>query len=101
MYLGNKASKNIHSEENKRKTMKINDWQARSESWSAAAIGSFWLLFDTWRVVMCHAYFVKRTGWEENKVWTTMRRDQKKMQEDDVEKKAGEESERINKGRLQ
>jgi hypothetical protein len=30
-----------------------------------------------------------------------MRRDQKKMQEDDVEKKAGEESERIKEGRLQ
>jgi hypothetical protein len=30
-----------------------------------------------------------------------MMRDQKKMQEDDVEKKAGEESERNKEGRLQ
>ena len=30
-----------------------------------------------------------------------MRRDQKKMHEDDVEKKVGEESERIIEGRLQ
>ena len=30
-----------------------------------------------------------------------MRRDRKKMQEDDVKKKTGEESERINDGRLQ
>ena len=53
MYLGTKASKNIHSaKKNKRKTIKTNDWQARSESWGAVVTGSFWLLFDTWRVVM-------------------------------------------------
>ena len=100
MYLGNKAKKKFKAKKNKRKTIKImSDKRALNHEamWSPVASSYFWNLKS--RDVMLTSS--RERDEKKNKIWTTMRRDQKKMQEDDVKKKAGEESERIKEGRLQ